>query len=334
MRKLILIAVLAALITLGAQAALAESTVQIFFVACENQAVINLTGSMDAGFDVYYQVFSGAGASGAALTSLRQVQVNGQYAVSEQIAYTSGATVPAGSVASVRVSIAREGSPNRTTYTTTVDDIQDGCANPQNPTTSSVDAGAGAITTTTAGGTIRSPFGGFINPNVAATPEPIVVIGARTVLVEGRSATPGVIFAECDNFLPQAAPGLLYDNDNIVIFWSWFARTAQQVEDHLAQAQYEVSLNTAPLINVQVSPAQKIGTNFWVFYTANIGRLKPGRYGVEFKLSWKQAISDGYDEFGPDTDNPTQNSTCTFEIKQNPDGERITDYNLIYSVRN
>ncbi len=332
MRKFMLGLALIALAALGVQVALAESNVQIFFVACENQAVINLTGSMDAGFDVFYQVFSGAGASGTALTSLRQVQVNGQYAVSEQIAYT-GATVPAGSVASVRVSIARESNPNSATYTTTVDDIQDGCANPQNPTTTSVDAGSG-VTTTAATGTIRSPFGGFINPNVAATPEPIVVIGARTVLVEGRSATPGVIFAECDNFLPQAAPGLLYDNDNIVIFWSWFARTAQQVEDHIAQAQYEVSLNTAPLISVQVSPIERRGTNYWVFYTANIGRLKPGRYGIEFKLSWKQAISDGYDEFGPGTDNPSQNSTCTFEIKQNPDGERITDYNLIYSVRN
>ncbi len=102
-----------------------------------------------------------------------------------------------------------------------VDDVQDGCNNAQNPISSSIDTGAGATTTTAAstGVRIRSPFGGFINTTVPVAPEGAVVIGARQFANPQRSSTPGVIFAECNNFLPAAAPGIVYDNDNIIIFW-------------------------------------------------------------------------------------------------------------------
>lgn len=338
MKRLIPTWLLIILLALGAGVSAAQNTtagssVQIFVVICETQAVVNLSGTMEAGLDVYYQIFPAAGGSGTALTNLRQVQVDGAYAFSENISFVGG-TVPAGSIGSAKVFIAREGNPKSVQSDVfIVDDVQDGCNNAQNPLGTSVDAGSGTTATTIPGSNILSPFGGVINPSIVVTPQPLVVIGARSDVTPNRSGTPGVIFAECDNYLPGAAPGLLYDTDNIVIFWSWYARTAQQVQDHIAQAIYEVKLNTAPLVDVQVSPITQRTRNFWVFYTANIGRLRPGGYGVEFKLSWNQAISDGYDEFGPGTDNVSQSATCTFEIKPNPDGIQVTDHNLMYSVR-
>jgi hypothetical protein len=296
---------------------------------------MNLTGTMEAGLDVYYQVYSGAGATGTPITSLRRVQVDGAYAFSEVVNYNSGTTVPTAAIASAKVFIASESNSNSlASEVFVVDDLQDGCNTPQNALGTSSDAGTATTTTTSSGSNILSPFGGFINPNISSTPEPIVVIGARTQTTSGRSATPGVIFAECDEFLPGAAPGLLYDTDNLTIFWSWFARTPEQVQDHIAQAVYEVSLNRAPLINVQVSDITRpLNRNYWVFYTANIGRLRPGGYGIEFKLSWKQAIFDGYDDFGPGTATERMESTCTFRIEPNPDGQVVTDHNLMYSVR-
>ncbi len=338
MRKIIpVIGLILILTVVGAQVGLAESNVTIFFVACESTAVVNFSGNMDAGYDVYYQVFSGAGATGTALTSLRQAQVDGAYAYSEVISYNSGSTVPAAGFGSVKVYVGRESNPNSVSGETfVVDDIQDGCNNPQNALGTSVDAGSGASSsTTTSGGSILSPFGGVINPAVAnATPEPAVVIGARVNPTIGRSGTPGVLFAECDDYLPQAAPGLLYDNDNIIIFWSWFARTPQQVEDHIFQANYGVTLNRAPLKEVQVSGITRpTNLSYWVFYTANIGKLTPGTYGVEFRLNWKQAITDGYDDYGPGTDNVEVYSTCTFTIERNPNGINVTDFNRMYSLQ-
>jgi len=338
MRKLLIPAILlATLVALGSGAALAESSVQIFFVTCDTRAVMNVSGNMDAGSDVFYQIFSGAGATGTPLTNLRQLQVDGAYAVSEVVNFNSGSTVAAGGTASAKVYIARESGVTASSTPFTVDDIQDGCNNPQNSVVTGTDAGAGGTTstTTTVGGSnILSPFGGVINPSVSVTPQPLVVIGARINVNSNRSATPGVIFAECDQNLPGAAPGLLFDNDNILIFWSWFAKTQQQVEDHLAQAQYDVSLNTAPLIEVGITPITRPNNrNYWVFYTANIGRLRQGQYGVALRLTWKQAISDGFDDFGPGTETEELFSTCTFQIERNPQNENVTNFNLMYTLR-
>lgn len=191
----------------GVSSALAESSVQIFFVACDTQGVMNVSGSMDAGFDIYYQVFSGAGGTGTALTSIRRISVDGTYAVSDQVAYNTGSTVASGSTASAKVYISAEGTSGTGTTPFVVDDVQDGCNSPQNTLVTSTDTGGTSVTTTTTSGSnILSPFGGTINPGVVVTPEPLVVIGARTNINPKRSATPGVVFAECDQFLPGAAP--------------------------------------------------------------------------------------------------------------------------------
>lgn len=341
MRKFIPLLILAVMLLVSVSISLAQtdtttttefnSNVTIFYVACENQGVVNLTGTMEANFDVFFQAFSGPGGTGTPLTNLRQASVDGTYTFSEAVAYTGG-TIPAGGTGSVKVYIANESTPNTPGGDTfTVDDIQDGCNNPQNALSSSIDTGTGgtATTSSTSGGVrIRSPFGGYINSSVLVTPEPPVLIGARTSVNPERSSTPGVIFAECDSYLPAAAPGILYDNDNIVIFWSWYARTAAQAQDHIAKAQYDVKLNTAPLVEVGTSEIQQLGANYWVFYTANIGNLAPGQYGVSYRLTWSDVHFDGYDDYGPDTNNPSQSGTCTFTIQQNPNGSPAVYSNM------
>ena len=175
-------------------------------------------------------------------------------------------------------------------------------------------------------GTIRSPFGGFLTTDVPQNP--IVVIGVPAQ--PGRSNQPGVIFAECDQY-PAADPGKLYDDDNIVIFWSWYAKTAEEVQNHIDNALYNVRFMNAPLIPVQVSPIQKLGTNYWVFYTVPVGNLSPGNYGVDFKLDWANQITDGYEKFGPGTNNISYHSTCTFNIWSNPNRGDV-QYNGMYSL--
>ena len=337
MRKWFLLLFTALILTVGVGMARAESTVQLFIVICDNQAVVNFNGSMDAGYDLFYQVFAGPGGTGAALTNVRRITVDGTYAVSEVVPYINSQTRTMGATGSARVTIATASSGGTGGTPYTADDINDGCNNPTNATVSSTDTGASgsSATTTTNGSNIRSPFGGFINPaQAAATPVPLVVIGARPLPANlQRSSTPGVIFAECDQYLPGADPGILYDNDNITIFWSWYARTPQQVEDYMAQAIHEVSLNNAPLEGVQVSAITRPGNrSYYVFYMATLGNLSPGGYGVQFKLSFKQQISDGYSTYGPDGETETVSSTCTFRVEKNPNGSPVS-YNGMYSIR-
>jgi hypothetical protein len=323
------ILILAFTLVLGATLGLAQANVQIFFVACADQAVVNLSGTVEPGFDVFYQVFPAAGGGGTPITTMRRAALDGTVAFSERLPYNSGATVAEGSIASIRVIVAREDDIESSTLDTTVDDVQDGCADPQHPTGTSQDASV-PTTTVDAGPFIVSPFGGFLNPDLEVTVEPIVVIGARPRPAY-RSPTPGLVFAECTEALPRATPGIIYDTDNVVIFWSWFASTEEQVQDHINNALYEVTLNRQPFFDVVVSPISKRGANFFVFYTAQVGNLRPGSYGVQYRVMWETAINDGYADYGPGTSNEVDTGDCQFTVSRNP-VPGSPRYNLMYSL--
>lgn len=305
------------------------NSVQINYVACSDAGVINVSGTLLAGWDIYYQLFDSANGAGNALSSLRQISVNGSYAVSERLPYANGATLGAGATGSARVLIAREGNSSSIDFQTTVNDVNDGCSNPQNAPASSTDTGTGSPTSSTSGSAVRilAPGSGFLNPNL--DPEDVVFVGARPSL-NYRSSTLGLIFAECDGF-QLANPGILYDTDNLTIFWSWYTRTPAQMAQHLATAQYSVRLNTALLDNVVRSePGRRGGVNTWVFFTAQLGNLQPGHYEVEYKLSWSEPHFDGYDNYGPGTENPEELGRCNFDVLRNPDGVNVTTYNFKY----
>jgi len=318
-----------------------SSTVTIFMVICDVQVVMNLTGTMLTGDDVYYQVYNGAGGTGTAITGLRRVNVGGVFAFSETAAYNTGTTVAAGATASAIVTIARESNSANTSYTTTVNDLQDGCAAPQNAagTSQAVDGSAGgttttAATTTTSTSPIRSPFGGFINPNYVPPDDALVVIGARTGENNlPRQETPGIIFAECNQY-PVALPGIVYDSDDVILFWSWFANTEAQVQDHIAAVNYAVLYyDRVTLPNITITPIQLIDGNYWVFYYSRLGNLRPGRYFFNFKTSWDIAISDGYDDYGPGTANQRIEGGCGFDVVRDIANREVSTnpwpYNII-----
>jgi hypothetical protein len=292
----------------------ASSNVTVFYVTCLDQGVVNFSGTMLAGSDVYYQLYSGAGATGTALSQLRRAAVDGAYRYSEIVKYTGG-TVAAGQVGSVRVTIARENDPERTSYTTTVNDAQDGCAQPQFPLGSST--AAGTSTTTTTFPPILSPFGGFLNPGYNPTAEPVVVIGARN-FTPPRQQTPGLIFAECNQY-PIANPGLVYDTDRVVIFWSWYAKTPELVQEFIDNAIFEVGyFGSNPFIQPVVrSNIQQRGRNWWVFYTIDLGNVRPDTYYIQYSVRWEKQISDGFQLFGPGTAVERIDSNCDFTVRPN-----------------
>jgi hypothetical protein len=334
----LMVAVLVALASFGTSLAQTDtteptSTINFFFVLCDTQAVIDFSGTIEAGYDVYYQIFSAAGGGGTALTALRRLTVGGNFTTTETVAFNAGSTVAAGQVGSMYIAIAREGVPTDTIYSDYVDDIQDGCRTstgttaPTTTTTTTTSTPVTTTTTTTSSSTtsttlslpsIRSPFGGFINPGYRPpAAAPVVQIGASQVVLPPRQQTPGVIFAECNQY-PQAEPGILYDNDNIIIFWSWYAATEELMLDHINNAQYAVAAWGNPFSNVIRTPIELLGGDYWVFYYVTLGNLQPGNYQIDYKVYWSQAISDGYDDFGPGTDNPELTGNCYFEILRNP----------------
>ncbi len=304
------------------------SSVQAYIVVCSDSAILNFTGDMVAGYDIYYQVFSGSTGSGTALTGVRQVPVDGTFAVSDRVVYNTGLTVATGGVASANVSAARTSNPSSVAFSFVVSDVQDGCNNPQNQLIASADlggsGGGGATADTTSGSvgfktSIMAPGGSALNPNLK--PEDAVVIGDR-LSDHFRSDTAGLIFAECDAY-PLAEPGIIYDNDTVTIYWSWFTKTQAEMQQHIDNALYTVHLNTANLPMTTRSTPTLIGGNYWVFFTATVGHLRPGHYEVGYLVQWANPVNDGYSDYGPGTSRTRQNGICNFDVKQNPDGQTV-----------
>ena len=303
------------------------STVTWFYSACEDRMVIDLQGKMQPGYDIFFQAFDLFGGLGEAITGLRRVSVAEEYAVSQEIFWLNGEMRRRDSPISVVIRIGREDDPNDTLFQEPSDDYLGDCEEPGSALVEGSDVADEPRLIASAG--VFTPDGGMLNPVYSKPSEPIVKIGARESddmsFIPGRTADPGLIFAEC-RAVEGADPGLLFDTDEIRVFWSWFAKTRAQVEDHLRTAQYGIRLHGQPIPNVQVSEIKRVpgSLNWWVFYTVNLGdKWEPNIYEINFTLRWSEAITDGYENFGPGTENEQMDSGCRFIIQQNPWGVAV-----------
>ncbi len=308
-----------------------ETTVQFFVVICEDSAVVNLNGFATPGFDIFFQIFNASSGTGDAMTSLRRANVDGDYAFSERISYRDGQRIAPGAIGSVRVLIAETDNPSEPVFDTVADDIQDGCNDAQNPLQNSDDAGDPASPEVgEAPDGIANPNGGVLNPDVELTPEPEVVLGPRFEgPAPGRTSDPGLLFALCDAFYPESDPGLLYDTDDIRVFWYWVADTEERLQENLAASTFEVKLNSAPLTPVFQSQVTERNGLYYVFYTSSLGNLRPGYYEVAYRQTFSQRISDGFNAFGPGTGLQEIKTNCNFKIERNPQGTNVS-YNTQY----
>ncbi len=301
------------------------STVNWFYSACEDRMVIDLHGRMQLGYDLYFQAFDQFGGLGDPITALRRISVNGDYAVSQVIHWLNGETRALGTPISVVIRIGRENDPDNTLFQQPSDDYLGDCEEPGETLVEGIALSADAELVSSAG--VFTPDGSLLNPVYRLPSEHMVHIGARSRIVNtpGRTANPGLIFAEC-NDVDGAAPGVLYDTDELKVFWSWYAKTPEQVQAHINNAQYDVRVDTQPIPNVQVGEIKQLAgdANWWVFYTVSLGDMwRPGGYIIGFAVTWLNAITDGYEDFGPGTQNVRLQSGCHFAIQKNPYGLEI-----------
>lgn len=301
------------------------STVNWFYSACEDRMVIDLRGRMQLGYDLYFQAFDQLGGEGNAITALRRVSVNGEYAVSQVILWLNGQTRALGTPISVVIRIGRENNPDSTLFQQPSDDFLGECEEPGATLVEGIEIAADPEMVVSSG--VYTPYGTMLNPVYQRRPEGIVHIGARPSVESpvGRTANPGLIFAECLD-VTGADPGILYDTDELKVFWSWYAQTPEQVQDHVNNVQYFVKVDTQHIPNFETSEIKQVpGSNdWWVFYTVSLGdHWRPGGYVISFVVTWSNAISDGYEDFGPGTANEKLESGCRFAIQKNPYGLEI-----------
>lgn len=128
-----------------------------------------------------------------------------------------------------------------------------------------------------------------------------------------------LVLAECDNTAArQPAPANLGAGSTVQLYWRWFAKTEQQVRDHLDAAQYSLRVNGQPISRTRLSftdVLRRPGGDYYVDWLTVIGPLDAGTYRVEYTVSWTRQINDGYDVFGPGTNNLQYAGTCTFVVR-------------------
>ena len=209
-------------------------------------------------------------------------------------------------------------TPSRIDFSYVLTDVQDGCNNPQNRLVTSTDVGGGTSSTTSGSPgvttSILAPNGGLLNPNLS--PEPAVVVGAR-LSDRFRSDTPGLIFAQCDAY-PLAEPGIIYDNDDVIIYWSWFAKTQDEISRR-STTRSTRSSSTPPTLPMTsaANPVQRNG-DYWIFYTATVGHLRRGITKSASCMTWANAINDGYDDYGPGTASTSNSGTVQLRRAAEP----------------
>lgn len=138
------------------------------------------------------------------------------------------------------------------------------------------------------------------------------------------SRKPGVIsktdvLAYCDSKTHGEARKTLAAGTPVTVYWSWFAKTASELADQISYGNYEVNVDGQLLKDWRNYKTDVIRNsadgNYYVYWYVAIGTPLPGEHTIDFKLTWQQAISDGYKKYGPGTDEEQDIGSCVFTIK-------------------
>ncbi|MBN2304006.1 MAG: SH3 domain-containing protein [Anaerolineae bacterium] len=105
-------------------------------------------------------------------------------------------------------------------------------------------------------------------------------------------------------------------NDNVYVEWSWFVALPELMDQHLEHADYNVRLDDEPLENwnTYATEMQRESGVWIIYWYYPVGKLAAGPHEISFELTWSEAISDGYEPFGPGTANETDTGSCTFTV--------------------
>ena len=127
------------------------------------------------------------------------------------------------------------------------------------------------------------------------------------------------VFAFCDDpgLWHGRPPAGLTSGSTIKIYWGWFASSEAQVWQHIEQAQHDLRVNGQAIENVdsyRIAPRQD-GNDHVVYWYVPYGPLAAGTYEIRYRVSWRQAISDGYAHYGPGTEREVETESCRFSVR-------------------
>ncbi len=155
-------------------------------------------------------------------------------------------------------------------------------------------------------------------PSGGPTGGPILAATATLAPIPGTVTTQRNVnvLAYCDDrTYGSPPPSSLAAGSTINIFWSWFAKTRQQAQDHVDAASYSVTLDGSPLSYKQYQGSIHLENGQYIVYWYVPSQpLQAGAHKIQYQVTWSKSITDGFQNFGPGTGIPSQTGSCTFNV--------------------
>ena len=126
------------------------------------------------------------------------------------------------------------------------------------------------------------------------------------------------VFAFCnDRAFGIGAPSDLTPGSTIKIYWAWFASTEAYLRDHMANATHELRVNGEAIgsVNQYRGNPGRSGSQHVVYWYVPYGPLAAGEYSITYRVTWRNAIQDGYASYGPGTSTEFEEESCNFVVR-------------------
>ena len=101
------------------------------------------------------------------------------------------------------------------------------------------------------------------------------------------------------------------------IIWGWNAKTEAQINDFLENNTTIVTLDGKVIEGIQTGGVMKVESrdDLEVVWVSEVGILDPGQHTITFDQKITKKIEDGYNSFGPGTENETIHDECLIAVE-------------------
>ena len=108
-----------------------------------------------------------------------------------------------------------------------------------------------------------------------------------------------------------------HPGSTIKIYWAWFASTEVYLRDHMSNATHELRVNGEAIasVNQYRGNPSRSGTQHVVYWYVPFGPLETGDFTITYRVTWRNAISDGFESFGPGTATEFEEESCNFSVR-------------------
>lgn len=172
--------------------------------------------------------------------------------------------------------------------------------------------------------TATALVGAALTSTAAAAPTEAAPVASATpsaTAPSGPTAAPRLdvnVFAFCnDSSFGIRAPSDLTPGSTIKIYWAWFATTEAYVRDHMSSATHELRVNGEAVraVNQYRGNPKRSGNQYVVYWYVPYGPLGAGEYTITYRVTWRNAIEDGYSTYGPGARTEFEEESCSFVVR-------------------